>query len=239
MAVSRLRALFLRLFLVFLSLTAALALFSVLLGDLGELQARILGTTLTISAASICSMASAAYLDQGRSRILGWLGIFWALLGMALTTASIWEWIDFQETWELTLSSIVLAAAFALALLLRLPKLGSVAWVQVTLGLCIAIFALQLLTLIWQEIQNENGFFRALTAVGVLVVLQVLAIPILAKLQPREEKMVVDASEKGRSVDAPSADESLLPGPGPLHLRPIEGGLYEDEAGQRYRVDRV
>lgn len=250
MAVSRLRALCLRLFLVFLSLTAALALVTVLLGDLGELQARILATTLTISVASICSMAGAAYLDQGRSRVPGWLGIFSALLGMALMIASIWEWIDLQETWEATLSSVIVAAAIALTLLLRLPKLGSMSWVQVTVGLCIAIFTLQLLTLIWMEIHNDDGFFRALTTVGILVVLQVLAIPILAKLQPREPVSFDDSAPddsapddsvpgtpSGNAAEAPPSDRP--PAGVWLRLRPVEDGIYEDDAGHRYRVDRV
>ena len=47
----------LKLFVGFLILTAIIAIISVLSGEFGELQGKILATTLTISMASICSMS--------------------------------------------------------------------------------------------------------------------------------------------------------------------------------------
>ena len=54
----------LRTFLGFLALTAAVAVVSVLSGDFGETQVKVLLTTLTISAASMCAMACAAFIEK-------------------------------------------------------------------------------------------------------------------------------------------------------------------------------
>jgi len=66
---------FLRIFILFLVLTALVAVVSVLSGEFGELQMKILGTCLTISTASIVSMACAAFIEKKKFRRLGLLGI--------------------------------------------------------------------------------------------------------------------------------------------------------------------
>ena len=61
---SEIRKLALKIFIGFLGLTAVIAIISVLAGQFGELQWKILGTTFTISAASICSMSCAAFIEK-------------------------------------------------------------------------------------------------------------------------------------------------------------------------------
>ena len=58
------KKLFLWLFLGFLVLTALVGIISVLSGEFGEVQFKVLATCLTISAASICSMACAALIEK-------------------------------------------------------------------------------------------------------------------------------------------------------------------------------
>ena len=65
----------LKIFLGFLGLTAVVAIISVLSGDFGELQGKILITCSAVSAASICSMSCAAFIEKKRLVKTGLTGI--------------------------------------------------------------------------------------------------------------------------------------------------------------------
>ena len=69
----------LKVFVGFLSLTAAIAILSVLTGEFGAFQVKVLATTMTISAASICAMSCAAFIEIRRKKVLGTIGIGFAL----------------------------------------------------------------------------------------------------------------------------------------------------------------
>ena len=68
------KRIFLKLFIGFLSLTATIAILSVLSGDFDEFQLKILASSFSISAASICSMSCAAFVEKKKKKELGILG---------------------------------------------------------------------------------------------------------------------------------------------------------------------
>jgi len=61
-----------------------------ILGGGGDLQMRILGTTSTISAASLCSLICAASWERKRKKVLPLSGIALTLLGALLLIVAIW-----------------------------------------------------------------------------------------------------------------------------------------------------
>lgn len=208
------RKLALKLFIVFLGLTAIVAIVCVLGGEFGSLQIKILLTSTTISAASICAMSCAAFIEKKKLPGLGLTGIALSVVSAALVILGVWAEIETEGYWKFTGSIIVVAVAFAHAFLLILPELDQGhRWVQGATTISIGVLALQIIAAIFGEIDSE-GYYQILAAVAILVGLGTLVVPILMKLGKGERREL-------------------------LVLERMEGGLYRDRAGGSYRVTRV
>jgi len=97
---SEIRKLSLKVFIGFLGLTALIAIISVLSGDFGKLQWKILATCFTISAASICSMSCAVFIEKKGLAGLGLAGIFLCISSASLVIVGIWPEIESEEYWN-------------------------------------------------------------------------------------------------------------------------------------------
>jgi len=199
------RRLFLKLFIGFLSLTALIAIFSVLSGDFGEFQVKILATTFTISAASICSMSCAAFIENEKKKELGVSGIVCSAIAMLMVICGIWIEIDDKEYWKTAITFIVFAAAFAHAFLLILPDLDEGhRWSQIASTICIGILAIQIVAAVWGEIDGE-GYYKLLAVVSIIVVLLTLVIPILMKIRKgigdTARTLVLSEGQDGTFID--------------------------------------
>jgi hypothetical protein len=200
-------------FIAFLTLTAIVAIVSLLSGEFGDTEVKILVTSLTISGASICAMSCAAFIERRRSRALGIGGIVLAVLAAGLVIAGLWSGTENEHYWKVTGTAGVLAIAFAHGFLLALPELERRhRWAQLAAAASIAVLALQILVAMWAEIEDE-AYFRVLAVVAVLVGFETLVIPILMRLR------------RG----GPVARETLV-------LERIGNGVYRDPKGATYRV---
>jgi hypothetical protein len=214
--IERLRKTFLWLFVGFLGLTALVAIVTVLIGEFDELDGKILGTTFTLSAASICAMSCAAFIEKRKVVSLGIAGIGAAALAAAMVIIGMWAEIG-EEIYLKSLGTmIVLAVGFAHTFLLVLPDLVKQhRWAQPVAMLLIFILGLQILFAIWIE-PDADLYFKILTVFAILVGLMTLMIPILLKI-----------GKGGGSVG-----EGLL-------LKHKEADLYTDNEGVVYEVKRV
>jgi hypothetical membrane protein len=207
---------FLKLFLGFLGLTGVIAIISVLSGEFGKLQGKILATCFTVSAASICSMACAAFVEKKRHVRLGLAGIFLSIVSAVLVIVGIWPEIEREEYWKSTGTFTVAAIAFAYAFLLLLPELDvKNKWVQRVFSVSVGLLALQIVVAIWSETDAE-GYFRVLAVVAIVVGLETLAIPIITKLQKGSE----------------GQREKLV-------LEKLAGDTYRDSTGRKYQLKEV
>lgn len=214
MATRSLSRLFLRLFLAFLVLTALVAIGAVLGGDLGDTQARILGTSATVSGASICAMACAAF--RGRHRRLGDAGIGMAMVAAVAVVVALWSGSHASEVWKSVLILVLLAVATAHAELLWLPSLAAAhRWLQRLATASIGLLTLLLAVAIVTE-PDSAAFVRTLIVLAILVALQTLLVPLLWKLG---------------GAPTPIAEQLLL-------VRQPDGS-FADAAGQRYAVQRL
>jgi hypothetical protein len=203
----------LQVFLAFLGLTALVGIVSVLT-DFGRIQFKILGTCLTVAVASVCSMSCAAFIEQTKRVGPGFAGIALAVSSAALFVAGLWAWetmVGVLEYWKTAWSLGVAASAFAYAFLLVRPVLAARhRWVQRAAGVCVGLLALQVVVVMWAEIQNKR-YYQALTIVAILVGLETVAIPILARLRR------AGGQEGVRLV-----------------LDRLEGDVYTDPSGRKY-----
>jgi hypothetical protein len=213
---TNLRKLSLKVFLGFLGLTAIIAIISVLSGEFGELQMKVLATSLTISAASICSMSCAAFIEKKSPKELGMSGIVLSVVAAGLLIAGIWLQPHSDEYWKTSVTFIIAAVVFAHAFLLILPTLDAThRWVQRVSTLSIGILALQIAVAVWGEINNE-AYYRALAVVAIIVGLETLAIPMLMKL---------------RKGDVPKKQT--------LILEQVAGDMYKDTTGRQYQLKEI
>lgn len=220
MNITEIKKFSLKLFVGFLILTALIAIVSVLTGTFGEVQWQILGTTFTISAASICSMVCAAFMEKKKQVPVAVVGIVLCVTTAVLVIAGIWPEIvsKSEEYWKATATCGVLALAFSLTFLLTLPTLDDrQKWIQPASSITIGILALLIIAAFWFQSQKwEELYLRVLAVVAILVGLETLIIPILMKLR------------KGPGLTTVK-----------LILEKIEGELYKDMNGTRYHVEEI
>ena len=216
MGCTEIKKLFLRVFVGLLALAALVAIISVLSGEFGKLQLKILATSITISAASICSMSCAAFIEKKKLSELGLSGIFLSISAAILLIVGMWPEIDSEGYWRTTITFVVFAIAFAHAFLLVLPELDDKhKWVQLASLVSIGALALLIVVAVWGEIRDEV-YCRLLAVVAIIVGLETLVVPILMK------------SRKGNSQERKS-----------LVLKSMGGEMYKDSAGKVYNVKEL
>ena len=214
------RVTFLRAFIGFLVLTALVAVITVIQGEFGDLQAKILGTSLTISIASVCSLSSAAYLERGGIRWAGLAGIVFAFAGGVMLIGIMWFELTGDFYIKSTLTLIIGAFSFAHALLLLLPNLMKrYQWIQKAMIVSVTLLALMGSVAIWLELENDL-YFRVLIVVAIAVGLQTIVIPLLLKIQTENFE-----GKKGKN-------ERLI-------LEKADDGTYHDSKGDRYSVQKI
>jgi len=204
-------------FIIFLSITALIAIVTVLSGDFGETQLKVLGTTFAISTASICAMSCAAYIEKHGNNVFGFAGIVFAVASSAMSIAGMWAELTGPVYWKATVVLIISGVSVAYALLLLIPNLAeSHQWTQATTVICIAILAFELIAAVCAEI-DDTGFYRLVAVTSIITVLMTLVVPICLKLRGKEPEDHHDH----------------------LVLRKVSDDLYTDQSGRRLRVTEV
>jgi hypothetical protein len=169
-----------------LTLTALLAIGILLFGHFGEIEGRILGTTIFLALFGLLALPAAILLDQERLRGLVVLLFALSAAGFALATAGIWIVDPPEVVGKLTATVIVfaLAAAQTSALALRRREndgLGLRLLFAASTGLAFVLAAVGS-TAIWLEV-NSQLFLRTVGAAVVLDALLVALQPVLALLR--------------------------------------------------------
>mgnify|MGYP001065612351 CR=1 FL=1 len=193
-SLQRLRRLSLHLFLIFLAISALIAIATVLAGSFGWFEARVLITTFVISACSIACMACAAFA-QITNRVELAVGAGLLCLGSSvLILVGAWWDIDVEAFWKTTfvLNSIAVGSVHAMLL-----AMGRVAqqqrWIQVGGEISIGLLVLLIAMAVVGEITDVD-YYKLVAVVAIVVALATLVVPILHRMQGREparEKLVL------------------------------------------------
>lgn len=182
----RLQRLFLWALVVALCLTAAVAIGTLLFAEFDDRAGRILATTALLALASLLGMPAGALLDQGRARPLAWSLIATVVVGFAFADYAVWSDADAEWVWKLpvTLGAAAAAAAQAAASTSRLRaddgrRLRALYWVAIGLGVA---FSVLVAVAAWGEIEDAEGYYRALGATAVAAVVASLLQPLLRRV---------------------------------------------------------
>jgi hypothetical protein len=183
------------------AISAAFGIIAILTGKFGSFEIRIILTTVTISAASICALASGALWEGRGRRILPVAGIVLAVIAAVLLITGIWLEPSATQFWKLTASLGVLAAATAHACLLSLAKLARrFSWASVTTLAAIYLLAFLIVLSIYIEPQGDLGF-RLIGVTAIVVAALTIMIPIFHRLSRDDLSLAVAERETvGRAM---------------------------------------
>jgi hypothetical protein len=163
-------------------LSALSGIIALVSGTFGDLQARIILTTLTISAASLCALACGALWESGRTKILPVAGIALAVVTAAVFIFAIWAKISDIEFWKFAASLGLIAAATAHACLLSLATLAPrFAWSRVAAFVFVYLLALEFIYVIYATHSDDN-FIRVLGVTSIIVAALTILTPVFHRL---------------------------------------------------------
>lgn len=164
------------------AISAALGILAILTGNFGELEIRIILTTLTISAASVCALAGGALWEIRNTPALPSICVVLAILAALQLIIGIWLDPADPVFWRLAASVSVLAVASAQASLVSLAKLARrFNWTRVAALSAIFLLAVLIIIVIWFEPRGE-GIYRIIGADAIVVAALTIMMPIFHRL---------------------------------------------------------
>jgi hypothetical protein len=164
------------------AVSSILGIIIVLAGTFSDLQIRIILTTLTISGASICALASGALWEKKRARFLSSSGAILAALAAVLVIAGIWTGAESSEFWKFAASVSLLAVATAHVCLLALARLAlQFAWTRIAASVAVYVLAGLFIYIIYFTPKGDTGI-RMVGATSIIVAALTILIPIFHRL---------------------------------------------------------
>ncbi len=180
-----LRRLFLYLLIASIGLSAIIGIGVILFGNFGEIEVRVLFTTLTVTVTSIFGLACGAYLETGRGKYLPLAGIALSIVSALMCFLIIWNVLDDSELFiKSFLTGVLLAASCSHLSLLSLARLDSrFAWTRIAAVACVILLVLIFLYILWFEPKGDSDLiYRVLGVLGILLASITVVTPILHKL---------------------------------------------------------
>jgi hypothetical protein len=162
--------------------SAVLGIVIVLAGSLSDLQVRIILTTLTISAASICALACGALWEIRRKMLLPLGGALLASVTAVLFIIGIWARVSGDEFWKVAASAGLLAVATAHACLLGLARLAQrFVWTRAIAFVAVYVLAALFIYLIYFTPKGDI-FVRIIGATSIIVAALSILTPLFHRL---------------------------------------------------------
>jgi len=198
-----------------LSVTAVIAIGTLLFAEFDDTAGRILATTVLLSLACLLSLSAGVLLDQGRAVPLAWGTIVASGAGFVLAMVVIWgdpgnETLS-RITWTLWVGAGAGAQAATVTALLR-PGASRRLRVLLALSIVLASSLAALIAVgIWTE-PDSDAFARALGALAVAAVLTSLLQPILQRIErpaPGGARLVLELDEEPSEEAVVAAIEAL------------------------------
>lgn len=187
----------LRVFLGLIGFNALLAMGIVLIGDLGDREWKILGTSLVLTGAVLVGLAALAARDQPGFQVLSLVGAGTAAVSGATWIIGIWGEIDGEGLWKFSGTLQIIALAIACAGILSLATLpkGS-AWLTLAAYAVISALALLAIGGIWGELGN-SVYLQIIGVLSIALAALAIVIPVVHRTARREQPVAVGETAGG------------------------------------------
>jgi hypothetical protein len=191
-----------------LVVAALIGIATIVSGEFGDLQAKVLLTTLAVAGAAILALCHLAVLGRD-VKVLGWIGIGTSAITLtAATTLIWWNWNDtdnmygassvYMNITKLFAVSLLLAVSFAHANLMLLLANAPFAWMRVVLDLNLVLIGIVPLLVI-PVILSDGSFppqslsdmyWRFFGVVLILDALGTVALPVITLIVRGKQRAV-------------------------------------------------
>ncbi len=195
------------------ALSAVIGIIAIVVGSFGRIEAQILLTTLTISAASICALACGALWESGRAKLFPMVGIALAVFDAGLFVAGIWWESQSESYWKFSASVGLVAAATAHVCLLSLAKLAQrFIWSRIAASMAAYFLALQFVYLIYFTPKGDAGI-RIIGVTSIVLAALTILTPVFHFLSrgnlESAQSAVPDAHQRHSTITCPRCGASL------------------------------
>lgn len=171
-----------------LILSALVGIYIFLIGNFGEMENKILLTTVSLAVFSLLGLCSALVHDSKNLSSFSILGMCFSLLGFIASLEIIWQIKPSPRVAELFMILTILAFSFAhisLLLLLKI-KYPIVKYALYSTLTFIVIVALMLSYVVITHYDSEGLFFRVLGVFAILDVLGSIVTPLIHVIKERK-----------------------------------------------------
>ncbi|MEK7710728.1 MAG: hypothetical protein AAB341_02435 [Planctomycetota bacterium] len=202
-------------FLVSIAVCGALGVYCLLIGNLGPMEARILGSTALIGAASILGLVGVMAWEHRKWHPLGMLGVYAAALALLLTIVLIWSrdlGLGYLENtkafWKLVASAWVLAVAFPHTALLSFARLHrSYLWIRrATIVAIVLLAALVCVVIIVEPDAADEFLIRLIGIFAIADVCGTIAMPILHRVSSIRTREAIRTVELKVTLTCPRCE---------------------------------
>jgi hypothetical protein len=178
------------------SISALIGIGVLLFGNFGNVEVRILMTTLTVTVTSILGLACGAYFESGRGRELPLAGVVLAVAAAMMTLLIVWNVGDKSEAFIKSTATVTLLALSCSHLsLLSLARLDKrFAWSRTAAFGLVAVLDAILLWLMWFEPEGDSEIVpRTLGVLSILIAAVTVVTPVFHKLSAEPDVDAIDA----------------------------------------------
>jgi hypothetical protein len=210
-----LRRFFLYLLIASVSVSAVIGIAVILIGNFGELETKILLSTLTVTATSILGLACGAYLETGRGRVMPLAGIGLAVVSAVMWMVIIWSWQETNDTFvKALMSATMLAASCSHLSLLSLARLDKrFAWSLIAAHAAVWLLSAIVIYLIWLTPPEPSELVaRTLGVLGIIIASLTVVTPVFHKLSTHEldvaaiDAKIADLKKRLEELETKRAD---------------------------------
>jgi hypothetical protein len=181
------RKLALSIFFASVAINAILGIIALLVGDFGDIQGKILMTSLSVSAASVMSLAMFPARERGLLGIIPDAGVALSVAGFGLLVILVWTEFREDSFARIVGSTLTFAVTAGYASLIALatvrPKFDIVVRAAYVLA---AVLSLFIVFAIWGE-PSEKYWLRIMGVISILLAAATVSIPVLHRLSRAEE----------------------------------------------------
>ena len=198
-----LKKIFLRSLIVSVSISAALGILVILIGDFGRFETKVLITTLTLSGASLFGMCGGAAIEIRGKHWTPLAAFFTTAITAILLIFGIWVEVNHNTYWKLTGTFGVFAFAFSHLSLLHLARLTKTyAWaLPAAYGIILSLAGL-ITGMIWEN-WPDDFVARLLGVLAILDAAISILIPVFHRLgsEEFEKEQVPDLATIDREIE--------------------------------------
>lgn len=198
-------------------INATLGIIALFIGEFGDTQGNILITSLSISAASVMSLAMFPARERGFLGPVPTAGIALSILGFGLLVILVWTDFQSDELGKTSASFLTFAVTIAYASLISLaivqPKFANIVRVAYTLA---AVLSVMIVAALWSEPDDEN-IMRVMGVIAILITAATITIPVLHRMNREPfsastQRVQQDGRQPARCVSCGSSEITTADG---------------------------